>query len=92
MDTPVQVYNLFVLVVQGNQKHGIVTDGYFYMRPGVTIAITGAAKNAIHVKGDSDDGIGIYVGGGLIYASVSSTAGKCLKTDLDAVIAGGKLK
>lgn len=91
VDTPVQVYNLFVLVVQGNQKHGIVTDGYFYMRPGVTIAITGAAKNAIHVKGDSDDGIGIYVGGGLIYASVSSTAGKCLKTDLDAVIAGGKL-
>lgn len=80
-----------VLIVQGNQKHGIATDGYFYMRPGVTIAVTGAAKNAIHVKGDSDDGIGIYMGGGLIYANVSSMAGKCLKTDLDAVIAGGKL-
>lgn len=80
-----------VLVVQGNQKHGIATDGYFYMRPGVTIAVTGAAKNAIHVKGDSDDGIGIYVAGGLIYANISSTAGKCMKTDLNAVIAGGKL-
>lgn len=80
-----------VLIVQGNQKHGIVTDGYFYMRPGVTIAVTGAAKNAIHVKGDSDDGIGIRINGGLIYANVSSTSGKCLKTDLDAVIAGGKL-
>ncbi len=79
------------LVVQGNQKHGIATDGYFYMRPGVTIAVTGAAKNAIHVKGDSDDGIGIYVGGGLIHANVSSTAGKCLKTDLNVDIAGGKL-
>lgn len=80
-----------VLVVQGNYKHGIVTDGYFYMRPGVTIAVTGAAKNAIHVKGDEDDKIGIYVAGGLIYANVSSTAGKCIKTDLDAEIVGGKL-
>lgn len=80
-----------ILVVQGNQKHGIVTDGYFYMRPGVTIAVTNAAKNAIHVKGDSDEGLGIYIAGGLIYANVTSTAGKCLKTDLDAVITGGKL-
>lgn len=80
-----------VLVVEGNYKHGIVTDGYFYMRPGVTIAVTGAAKNAIHVKGDEDDGIGVYIAGGLVYANVSSTAGKGIKTDLDAEIAGGKL-
>ena len=80
-----------VLVVEGNYKHGIVTDGYFYMRPGATIAVTGAVKNAIHVKGDEDDGIGVYMAGGLIYANVSSTAGKSIKTDLDAEIAGGKL-
>lgn len=80
-----------VLAVEGNYKHGIATDGYFYTRPGVTIAVTGAAKNAIHVKGDEDDGIGVYVAGGLIYANVSSTAGKGIKTDLDAEIAGGKL-
>lgn len=80
-----------VLVVEGNYKHGIVTDGYFYMRPGVTIAVTGAAKNAIHVKGDEDDKIGVYMAGGLIYANVSSTAGKGIKTDLDAEIAGGRL-
>lgn len=80
-----------VLVVEGNYKHGIATDGYFYMRPGVTIAVTGAAKNAIHVKGDEDDNIGVYVAGGLIYANVSSTAGKGIKTDLNAEIAGGKL-
>lgn len=80
-----------VLVVEGNYKHGIVTDGCFYMRPGVTIAVTGAAKNAVHVKGDDDDNIGVYVGGGLLYANVSSTAGKGIKTDLDAEIAGGKL-
>lgn len=80
-----------VLVVEGNYKHGIVTDGCFYMRPGVTIAVTDAAKNAIHVKGDEDDKIGVYMAGGLIYANVSSTAGKGIKTDLDAEIAGGKL-
>lgn len=80
-----------VLAVEGNYKHGIVTDGYFYTRPGVTIAVTGAAKNAVHVKGDEDDGIGVYMAGGLLYANVSSTAGKGIKTDLDAEIAGGKL-
>lgn len=80
-----------VLAVEGNYKHGIVTDGYFYTRPGVTIAVTGAAKNAVHVKGDEDDGIGVYMAGGLLYANVSSTAGKGIKTDLNAEIAGGKL-
>ncbi len=79
------------LVVKGNYKHGIVTDGYFWMRPGVTIAVTDAAKNAIHVKGDEDDGIGVTINGGLIYTKVSSTAGKGIKTDLDVVINGGKL-
>lgn len=80
-----------VLVVEGRYKHGIATDGCFYMRPGVTIAVTGAAKNAIHVKGDEDDKMGVYMAGGLIYANVSSEAGKGIKTDLDAEIAGGKL-
>lgn len=80
-----------VLVLEGNYKHGIATDGFFYMRPGVTIAVTGAAKNAVHVKGDEDDGIGMYMAGGMLYANVSSTAGKGIKTDLDAEIAGGKL-
>lgn len=80
-----------ILIVEGKKKHGIATDGYFYMRPGVTIAVTDAAKNAIHVKGDEDDAIGIYVRGGLIYANTTATAGKCLKTDLNVEIAGGKL-
>ena len=80
-----------VLIVEGKKKHGIATDGYFYMRPGVTIAVTDAAKNAIDVKGDEDDAIGINIQGGLIYANTSATAGKCLKTDLDVEIAGGKL-
>ncbi len=79
-----------VLSVTGKNKHGIATDGYLYMRPGVTIDVTNAVKNDIHVKGDSDDGYGIYIAGGLIYAYTSGTAGKCLKTDLDAEIAGGE--
>lgn len=80
-----------VLIVKGRHKHGIATDGYFYMRPGATIAVTEAAKNAVHVKGDADDGIGIYMAGGLIYAYASATAGKGIKTDLHAEIAGGQL-
>lgn len=79
------------LVVAGKKKHGIATDGYFFMRPGVTIAVTEAAKNAIHVKGDEDDNIGIDITGGLIYANVASTAGKAMKTDLHVNISGGKL-
>ena len=79
------------LVVAGKYKHGIATDGYFWMRPGVTIAVTEAGKNAIHVKGDEDDNIGVYIGGGLIHTNVSSTAGKGIKTDLHVEITGGKL-
>ena len=80
-----------VLVVEGKQKHGIATDGYFYMRPGVTIAVTDAAKNAIHVKGDSDDGIGIKINGGYVYANTSAVAGKAMKTDYNVEINSGKL-
>lgn len=80
-----------VLVVEGNQKHGIATDGSFYMRPGVTIAVTDAAKNAIQVKGDEEDAMGISIQGGLIYANTTATAGKCLKTDLNVEVASGKL-
>lgn len=81
-----------VLTVEGRQKHGIATDGYFYMRPGVTLAVTDAAKNAIHVKGDEDDNIGIYIAGGLLYAHTSATAGKGMKTDLHVEVAGGQLQ
>ncbi len=80
-----------VLVVKGKKKHGIATDGYFYMRHGVTIAVIEAAKNAIHVKGDEDDAIGIRIDGGLVYAHTSATAGKGMKTDLNVDILGGKL-
>ncbi|MCD8209980.1 MAG: carbohydrate-binding domain-containing protein, partial [Prevotella sp.] len=78
------------LIVEGKQKHGIATDGYFFMRPGVTIVVNAAAKNCIHVKGDSDENKGIYILGGLIYASNSSITGKCLKTDEDVEILGGE--
>jgi hypothetical protein len=80
------------LVVAGKKKHGIATDGYLWTRPGVTLVITEAAKNAIQVKGDTDDGIGVSIHGGYIYANVSSTAGKCIKTDLNAEIYGGTLQ
>lgn len=80
-----------VLEVAGRYRHAIVTDGYMWIRPGVTVVVTEAAKNAVHVKGDATDGIGFYMAGGLLYTNVASTAGKGIKTDLHAVVAGGKL-
>ena len=78
------------LVATGNYKHAIVTDGYYYQRPGVTIAVTAAAKSALHVKGDDEDMIGAWFKGGVFYARVASTAGKGVKCDYDIVIDGGK--
>ena len=78
------------LVAEGKYKHAIVTDGYYYQRPGSTIAVTAAAKNALHVKGDDEDMIGAWFKGGLFYARVASTAGKGVKCDYDIVIDGGK--
>lgn len=80
------------LVVDGLYKHAIVTDGCYYQRPGVTVAIKDAAKNGIHIKGDSDDNTGCYIRGGAIYASLSGTAGKGIKSDMDIVVAGGKIE
>lgn len=79
------------LVVTGLYKHAIVTDGCYYQRPGATVAVTSSVKNGIHAKGDSDDNTGIYIGGGAITASVSGTAAKGLKCDMDVVIDGGRL-
>ena len=79
------------LVVAGKQKHGIASDGYMYVRPGVTIAVTEAAKNAIHIKGDKSEEIGIMITGGLIYTFTESEAGKGLKTDYNVEIRGGHL-
>jgi hypothetical protein len=80
-----------VLRVAGKKKHGIATDGYMWVRPGVTIVVDEAVKNAIHVKGDSDDGIGIHIAGGLIYTNTAGVAGKGIKTDLNIDVTGGKL-
>lgn len=79
-----------VLVAEGKYKHAIVTDGYYYQRPGSTVVVTAAAKNALHVKGDDEDGIGAWFTGGRFEAKVASVAGKGVKSDLDIRIDGGK--
>lgn len=79
-----------VLVADGKYKHAIATDGYYYQRPGSTVAVNSAAKNALHVKGDEEDQIGAWFAGGMFYARVASTAGKGVKCDYDIVIDGGK--
>lgn len=80
-----------VLKVAGKNKHAIATDHCLYIRPGVTLVVTEAAKTALQVKGDDDDNTGVYIGGGLIHAYVTSTAGRGIKTDNNVEIAGGKL-
>ncbi|MBD5226018.1 MAG: carbohydrate-binding domain-containing protein [Bacteroidales bacterium] len=80
-----------VLTVQGLYRHGIAVDGYMVTRPGTTIAVTEAAKNCIHLKGDAVDDIGLWVKGGYIYALTASPAGKAVKTDQNIRIDGGKL-
>lgn len=79
------------LIVAGRHKHGIASDGYMYVRPGITIAITEAAKNAIHIKGDKSDDVGVIITGGLIYTLTESEAGKGIKTDYHVDIRGGQL-
>lgn len=80
------------LVVAGKQKHAIASDGCIYQRPGVTIAVTEAAKNAIHANGDSDDGTGVRITGGVVVATVSSPAGKGIKCDMDVVVDSGTIE
>lgn len=79
------------LIVAGKQKHGIASDGYMYVRPGVTIAVTEAVKNAIHIKGDKTDNIGVIIAGGYIYTLSEGEAGKGIKTDYHVEVRGGKL-
>ena len=74
-----------VLVVESKKKHAIATDKSLTLRKGATVVVTDSAKNAIHSKK------GIEIMGGLIHATVSSEAGKCIKTDGDVTILGGKL-
>lgn len=77
------------LVVSGRYNHAIVSDGCYYQRPGATVVVTESAKNGIHAKGDSDDGTGVYIAGGVIDATIASTAGKGIKSDMDVIVEGG---
>jgi len=79
-----------VLVAKSSAKNAIATDDYFYMRPGVTLVITDAASNGLKVKGDGE-GAGIDMRGGLIYAQVSSAAGKCVNCEDNFKISGGRM-
>lgn len=80
-----------VLQISGRQRHGLASDGYLIIRPGVTLVVNDAAKNAIHAKGGNTTGYGIIMMGGYVYANTSAPAGKVLKSDLLIDIRGGKL-
>ena len=73
------------LTVKGNYKHSISVDNDFYMRPGTTVVVTGAAKNCLHCNDE------IHFTGGYFYANNSTAGGKGLKTDSTLVVDGGRL-
>lgn len=80
-----------VLQLTGRQRHGLATDGYLIIRPGTTLVVNDAAKNAVHAKGGNTTGYGIIMMGGYVYANTSAPAGKVLKSDLLIDIRGGVL-
>jgi hypothetical protein len=73
------------LTVTGNNKHAISVDNDFYMRPGPTVVVTGAAKNCLHCNDE------IHFAGGYFYANNSSAGGKGIKTDSTLVVDAGRL-
>ena len=73
------------LTVKGNYKHGISVDNDFYMRPGPTVVVTGAAKNCLHCNDE------IHFAGGYFYCSNTSAGGKGIKTDSTLVVDAGRL-
>ena len=73
------------LTVKGNYKHAISVDNDFYMRPGPTVVVTGAAKNCLHCNDE------IHFTGGYFYASNSTAGGKGVKTDSTLIVDGGRL-
>lgn len=82
-----------VLEIKGNNRHGFATDGFLFVNPGATLAVTDAKKNAISVDGSGiNNGYrGIEVTGGYIYAHTSAPAGKAMKCDCRIALRGGKL-
>lgn len=82
-----------ILEIRGNYRHGLVSDGYLFVNPGVTLAVTNAAKNAIHIKGSgaTNDFRGIEITGGYVFASTSAPAGKAMKSDAKIHIRAGEL-
>lgn len=82
-----------VLEIEGNYRHGLVTDGFLFVNSGATLVVTDAAKNAIHVKGSGENNNyrGIEIVGGLVYANTSAPAGKAMKCDGDIRLRGGSL-
>lgn len=82
------------LDVEGNYRHGFVTDGFLYVNPGVKIKATSSKKNAIHVKGSGSVNNayrGIEIAGGTITALSTADNGKAMRCDGKIIISGGKV-
>ena len=83
-----------VLKLAGNYSHGFATDGFLFVNPGATLAVTDAVRNAIHVKCSSSEANayrGVEIIGGYVYANTSAPRGKALKSDGNIQIRGGQV-
>lgn len=73
-----------LLSVTGNYKHGIVSDDYVVVRPGVKLSVNTATGHGIK----TNDGVTIM--GGVLNIGVSGTAKKAINSEGDIVINGGR--
>ena len=74
-----------ILSLTGKKKHGISVKSSLMIRPGVTLAINDVKDNCVKAEG-------ITVLGGYLWAKTSAEAGKCLSSDADVTVKGGKIK
>ena len=73
------------LAVEAGCKAGICSDDYIFLRPGVSISVKATAANGIKAND------GIYVCGGVVNVECSAAAAKCLSSDGDVQIEGGRI-
>ena len=72
------------LNVTGSYKHGICSDDYVMVRPGVTLNVDVSASSGIKAND------GVFIKGGVLNVGVSGTAAKAINSEADVVVDGGR--
>lgn len=72
------------LNVTGNYKHGICSNDYIRIRPGVNIAVAASAGNGLKAND------AVYVMGGVLNIDITGTAAKGISCDGNVTVSGGR--